>query len=516
MDPVCLERERVPGPEAAHAAATGDLQVLPGHLAGDHEDAAARAAVVVKAAVAGLPPGVEPRLGAVGAPERTASPSPERSSASTSISAAARVATARHAPGRARRRRRPRPDRCWARRHPLSSLGEDAAMGVVARIEAWPVNVPLEAAYLMAPGVYPGMSRTVVRVTTGDGVVGLGETPSPDRRRAPRRRARRRRSSVARPTRSGRSWADGAGPSVARVDAAVVTPNAAAGVEIALWDIAAREAEFHCASSSARSCARRSRSPSTSPRGPAARKRRPRSRTTAPGWSTSTARRHSRARPRSSRLSATSRRCASSARRSARTACCGSTRTWAGALDTATRMLAALEPYDIANVEEPTATFTELRGAAESLPHSVLVAYARSRSRTRARRPGRDRRRRRRLRRHRRHAPLRRALRRARRRLLVLQRRSRHRDGGAAACDGGRAAARPPQPEPAPLDDRRRDRTGRPPPGGRCVAARRKGRASASRSTSERSRAASSAMRATARTSSTPARAAAVVGRGVR
>ena len=52
-------------------------------------------------------------------------------------------------------------------------------MSVVARIEAWPVNVPLEATYLMAPGSYPGMSRTVVRVTTGDGIVGLGETPSP-------------------------------------------------------------------------------------------------------------------------------------------------------------------------------------------------------------------------------------------------------------------------------------------------------------------------------------------------
>jgi len=43
---------------------------------------------------------------------------------------------------------------------------EDARVSAIARIEAWPVNVPLEATYLMAPGVYPGMSRTVVRVTT--------------------------------------------------------------------------------------------------------------------------------------------------------------------------------------------------------------------------------------------------------------------------------------------------------------------------------------------------------------
>jgi len=55
---------------------------------------------------------------------------------------------------------------------------EDGWVSVIARIEAWPVNVPLAATYLMAPGSYPGMSRTVVRVTTGDGLVGLGETPS--------------------------------------------------------------------------------------------------------------------------------------------------------------------------------------------------------------------------------------------------------------------------------------------------------------------------------------------------
>ena len=41
------------------------------------------------------------------------------------------------------------------------------------------MNVPLEATYLMASGVVPGISRTVVRVTTDDGVVGLGEAASP-------------------------------------------------------------------------------------------------------------------------------------------------------------------------------------------------------------------------------------------------------------------------------------------------------------------------------------------------
>jgi glucarate dehydratase len=120
-------------------------------------------------------------------------------------------------------------------------LDEDARMSVVARIEAWPVNVPLVATYLMAPGVYPGMSRTVVRVTTADGVVGLGETPSPDD--AALLAGELGSSFVGRDTDTLREeLGAGAGPSVARTGAAIVTPNAAAGVEIALWDIAAREA----------------------------------------------------------------------------------------------------------------------------------------------------------------------------------------------------------------------------------------------------------------------------------
>ncbi|CAN5169936.1 hypothetical protein BH09ACT13_BH09ACT13_15530 [soil metagenome] len=55
----------------------------------------------------------------------------------------------------------------------------DGAVSRIARIEAWPANVPLEATYLMAPGVVPGISRTVLRVTTEDGIQGLGESASP-------------------------------------------------------------------------------------------------------------------------------------------------------------------------------------------------------------------------------------------------------------------------------------------------------------------------------------------------
>ena len=53
-------------------------------------------------------------------------------------------------------------------------------MSRIARVEAWPVNVPLEAPYEMAPGIVAGIHRTIVRVTTDDGVQGLGEAFSPN------------------------------------------------------------------------------------------------------------------------------------------------------------------------------------------------------------------------------------------------------------------------------------------------------------------------------------------------
>ena len=118
----------------------------------------------------------------------------------------------------------------------MLAVHDDGGVSRVARVEAWPVNVPLEAPYLMAPGVYPGMSRTVVRVITDDGVVGLGETQSAaDAAQLPSyvgRDCDQLRSALGRD----------AGPSAERHGASVVTPNPDAGVEMALWDIAAREA----------------------------------------------------------------------------------------------------------------------------------------------------------------------------------------------------------------------------------------------------------------------------------
>ncbi len=104
------------------------------------------------------------------------------------------------------------------------------------------MNVPLEATYLMASGVVPGISRTVVRVTTEDGVIGLGEATSPAD--AELLRGEIGQSLV------GREVADvleelGSReplPPVHRSDAHVVVENPLSGVEIALWDVSAREA----------------------------------------------------------------------------------------------------------------------------------------------------------------------------------------------------------------------------------------------------------------------------------
>ncbi len=49
----------------------------------------------------------------------------------------------------------------------------------IAAIRATPVNIPLEAPYLWSYGSLAGFSKTIVEVETSDGLVGLGEGPSP-------------------------------------------------------------------------------------------------------------------------------------------------------------------------------------------------------------------------------------------------------------------------------------------------------------------------------------------------
>jgi glucarate dehydratase len=117
-----------------------------------------------------------------------------------------------------------------------------ARVGRIARVEAWPVNVPLEAPYEMAPGVVAGIHRTVVRVTTSDGVAGLGETPSPEDAAAlggePGQQLLGRDCSELL-TELGRAEPP---PAHHRGDGKVLIRNPLAGVEIALWDIEARAA----------------------------------------------------------------------------------------------------------------------------------------------------------------------------------------------------------------------------------------------------------------------------------
>jgi glucarate dehydratase len=115
-------------------------------------------------------------------------------------------------------------------------------VGRIARVEAWPVNVPLAAPYEMAPGWVAGIHRTIVRVTTEDGVVGLGEAAAPED--APVLTGEVGQRLVGRDgdellTELGRRERP---PVEHRSDAKVLIRDPLAGVEIALWDIAAREA----------------------------------------------------------------------------------------------------------------------------------------------------------------------------------------------------------------------------------------------------------------------------------
>jgi glucarate dehydratase len=113
-------------------------------------------------------------------------------------------------------------------------------VGRIARVEAWPVKVPLQAPYEMAPGIVAGIDRTIVRVTTSDGLAGLGEAPSPEDATALRGELGQELV--------GRDCSEVLGelgrverlPVVHRGDGKVVLHNPLAGVEIALWDLEAR------------------------------------------------------------------------------------------------------------------------------------------------------------------------------------------------------------------------------------------------------------------------------------
>jgi len=62
---------------------------------------------------------------------------------------------------------------CWRR----SGRGGDVVK--ITALRATPVNIPLEAPYLWSYGSLAGFSKTIVEVETDEGIVGLGEGPSP-------------------------------------------------------------------------------------------------------------------------------------------------------------------------------------------------------------------------------------------------------------------------------------------------------------------------------------------------
>ena len=120
-------------------------------------------------------------------------------------------------------------------------MPDDEALSRIARVEAWPANAELEAPYLMAPGTVAGICRTIVRVTTDDGIVGLGESASPSD--AGLLRGELGQRLVGRDTRDLReALAPAELPApMHRSDGKVLIDNPLTGIEIALWDIEARE-----------------------------------------------------------------------------------------------------------------------------------------------------------------------------------------------------------------------------------------------------------------------------------
>ena len=140
--------------------------------------------MVVEAGVARLPPCVQPALGVVVAPEELEGPGAaavERREVDELGRSAGQSGTFVRGEIVLAGRESLEAGRVDHRLILIShrAIVQDRLVSRIARVEAWPVNVPLEATYLMASGVVPGISRTVLRVTTDDGVVGLGEATSP-------------------------------------------------------------------------------------------------------------------------------------------------------------------------------------------------------------------------------------------------------------------------------------------------------------------------------------------------
>ncbi|HKU97437.1 MAG TPA: mandelate racemase/muconate lactonizing enzyme family protein [Vineibacter sp.] len=107
----------------------------------------------------------------------------------------------------------------------------------ITAIKATPVNIPLEVPFLFGVGTYPGDTKVVIEVTTDEGLVGLGEAPSPDCADVINHRLA--------PILEGMDPFDIQACELACVPDVQVMPNtsdsaafrAFGGIEIALWDI---------------------------------------------------------------------------------------------------------------------------------------------------------------------------------------------------------------------------------------------------------------------------------------
>lgn len=108
----------------------------------------------------------------------------------------------------------------------------------ITAIRATPVNIPLEAPYLWAYGALGGFSKTIVEVETSDGIVGLGEGPSPANAAtitqafAPRLVGRDPFDIAGAEERCLPSWRG-----VGTIDVDLASIRAFGAVEMALWDI---------------------------------------------------------------------------------------------------------------------------------------------------------------------------------------------------------------------------------------------------------------------------------------
>jgi glucarate dehydratase len=108
----------------------------------------------------------------------------------------------------------------------------------ITAIKATPVNIPLEAPYLWSYGVLAGFSKTIVEVMTDEGIIGIGEAPSPamaaviEKIFAPKLLGRDPFDITGAEERCLPSWRG-----VGTIDIDLASVRAFGAIEMALWDL---------------------------------------------------------------------------------------------------------------------------------------------------------------------------------------------------------------------------------------------------------------------------------------